>query len=64
MNANTKRIRKRYTRVAQYGNVYAAYLQIDHQGFCVVEETTRSRANWWCDQLAHALERLIQENKK
>jgi hypothetical protein len=56
------RLRRRYTRVARYGKVYAAYLQIDHQGFCVVDDTTKKRANWFRDNLAVALERMLAAN--
>ena len=59
-----KQIRRRYTRVEQYGKVYAAFLQIDHQGFCIVDDTTKKRADWTCDNLAIALERLLKNHSK
>jgi hypothetical protein len=55
-------VRRKYTRITKYSDGYAAYLQIDHQGFCVVDNTTRERANWYRDQLAAALSRLISSN--
>ena len=41
---------------------YTVYLQIDHQGFAAVEDTTKKRADWYRDQIAIALERLIKDN--
>lgn len=57
-------IRRRYTRIAKYGKVYAAYLQIGCQGFCVVDDTTKQRANWYRDELAAALENLLAQEKR
>jgi hypothetical protein len=56
-----KRLRKRYTRVVKIGDKWNTYQQIDHQGFKVVEQTTKRRAEWFADMLAIALQRLIQK---
>lgn len=54
-------IRRRYCRVVKIGDAYNTYLQVDHQGFCVVEQTTRHRARWFANNLAIALQRLVQQ---
>jgi hypothetical protein len=56
-----KRVKKRYVRVVKIGDKWNTYLQIDHQGFCVVEQTTKRRAKWFADMLAIALQRLIHK---
>ena len=61
--ASIQRIKKRYVRVVQIGDKWNTYLQIDHQGFCVVEQTTRQRANWYGKMLAVALARLIDSSQ-
>lgn len=56
------RLRRRYTRVVKMGDQWNTYLQIDHQGFCVVEQTTRERAQWFGKMLAVALDRMLSAN--
>lgn len=56
------RLRRRYTRVVKMGGKWNTYLQIDHQGFCVVEQTCRQRAQWYGKMLAVALERMLAAN--
>ena len=56
------RLRRRYTRVVKMGDHWSTYLQIDHQGFCVVEQTTRARAQWFGKMLAVALDRMLSAN--
>ena len=56
------RLRRRYTRVVKMGDHWNTYLQIDHQGFCVVEQTTRERAQWFGKMLAVALDRMLSAN--
>lgn len=56
------RLRRRYTRVVKMGDYWNTYLQIDHQGFCVVEQTTRARAQWFGKMLAVALDRMLSAN--
>ena len=46
------------------GDKWNTYLQIDHQGFCVVEQTCRQRAQWFGKMLAIALERMLAANDK
>ena len=58
------RLRRRYTRVVKVGDKWNTYLQIDHQGFCVVEQTCRHRAQWFGEMLAVALERMLAANIK
>ena len=53
------RLRRRYVRTVKIGDKWNTYLQIDHQGFCVVEQTTRHRAQWFGKMLAVALERML-----
>lgn len=57
-----RRLRRRYTRVVKRGDVWACFLQIDHQGFCVVDDTDKKRADWYSLQLAKALARMITTN--
>ena len=56
------RLRRRYTRVVKIGDQWNTYLQIDHQGFCVVEQTSRARAQWFGKMLAVALDRMLSAN--
>ena len=57
-----RRLRRRYTRVVKRGDAWACFLQVDHQGFCVVDDTENKRANWYAIQLAKALARMITTN--
>lgn len=56
------RLRRRYVRTVKIGDKWNTYLQIDHQGFCVVEQTSRHRAQWFGKMLAVALERMLAAN--
>ena len=58
------RLRRRYTRVVKIGDQWNTYLQIDHQGFCVVEQTSRARAQWFGKMLAVALDRMLSSNNR
>ena len=60
---DVRMMRKKYTRVVKIGEAWNTYLQIDHQGFCVVEQTTRQRANWFGKMLAVALVRLVGDSQ-
>ena len=57
-------LRKKYTRVVKICDKWNTYLQIDHQGFCVVEQTTKKRAEWYSKMLAKSLERMLADNLK
>ena len=57
--AAIRRLRKRYVSVKKIGDKWNTYLQIDHQGFCVVEQTTKRRADWYGNMLALALSRVV-----
>jgi hypothetical protein len=54
-------IRKKYVRTIKIGDKWNTFLQIDHQGFCVVEQTTKRRAEWFGKMLAVALARFSAE---
>lgn len=55
-------VSRRYVRTVKIGDKWNTYLQIDHQGFCVVEQTSRHRAQWFGKMLAVALERMLAAN--
>ena len=57
-------LRSRYTRVKKIGSKWNTYLQIDHQGFCVAEQTSCLRAKWYSKMLSIALERLIKKHNR
>jgi len=52
------RMKKKYVQVKKLGDSWNTYLQIDHQGFCVVEQTTKKRAEFFGKMLAIALARV------
>jgi len=56
-----KETKKKYTRVVKTGDAWNTYLQIDQQGFCVVEQTTKRRAEWFARMLAIAIERMLHD---
>ena len=56
--ATIERLQDKYTSVVKIGDKWNTYLQIDHQGFCVVEQTTKKRAQWFARMLAIALARV------
>lgn len=55
------RMKKKYVRVEKMGDKWNTYLQIDHQGFIVVEQTTKKRAEFFGKMLAIALTRVNAE---
>lgn len=55
------RMKKKYVRVRKMGEKWNTYLQIDHQGFCVVEQTTKKRAEFFGKMLAIALSRVTPD---
>ena len=57
-------VKEKYVRVVKINGKWNAYLQIDQQGFCVCEQTTKKRANWYADMLTAALQRLITNEMK
>ena len=64
MDLNKKlvaRMKKKYVQVKKMGDRWNTYLQIDHQGFIVVEQTTKTRANFYAKMLAIALSRVSPE---
>lgn len=58
-----KELKKKYTRAVRYDGKWTVYMQIDHQGFTVVHDTTKSRCDWHRDMLAIALDRLIKTER-
>lgn len=56
-----RRLRKKYVTTKKIGDKWNTYLQIDHQGFCLVEQTTKKRAEWYGKMLAVALSRVTAE---
>jgi IS1 family transposase len=56
-----RRLRKKYVRTVKMGDKWNTYLQIDHQGFCVVQQTTKKRAEFFGKMLAIALSRVSAE---
>jgi hypothetical protein len=61
VSAVVSRLQKRYTRVVKIGDKWNTYLNIDHQSFCVVEQTTKKRAMFFSRMLAIALERVSKD---
>jgi hypothetical protein len=55
------RMKKKYVRIKKMGDRWNTYLQIDHQGFTVVEQTTKKRAEFFGKMLAIALTRVNAE---
>lgn len=55
------RMKNKYVRVKKIGDKWNTYLQIDHQGFSVVEQTTKERAEFFGNMLAIALSRVTPE---
>jgi hypothetical protein len=55
------RMKKKYVRIKKMGDRWNTYLQIDHQGFTVVEQTTKKRAEFFGKMLAIALARVNAE---
>lgn len=55
-----QRIQDKYVRVAKLGGSWNVYLQIDHQGFSVAEQTDKKRADWYGAMLGIALDRLVR----
>jgi hypothetical protein len=49
-----RRMKAKYVRVKKMGEKWNTYLQIDHQGFSVVEQTTKKRAEFFGKMLAIA----------
>lgn len=56
-------LRRKYTRTVKLGGRWYTYLQVGVQGFCVVEKTTKRRAEWFAKMLSRALANLIRENQ-
>ena len=55
-----QQLRRKYTRAVKIADKWNTYLQIDHQSFCVVEQTTEKRAKWYEKMMAVALKRIIE----
>ena len=57
-------VKRKYTKLEKMTDGWCLYLQIDHQGFLIIEATSKKQANWWAEMLAIALKRLIEKNQK
>ena len=56
-----KDLKKKYTRIVELDCEYAAFFKVDNQSFSIVDgATTKKRADWYCDMMAKALDRLIK----
>ena len=61
LTPNERRMRDTYTRVlVDFDFVAKAFLRVDQQEFEVCDWTERKRADWFADQLAIALARLVE----
>lgn len=56
-------IRKRYVLITEIFGGWNTYLQIDHQGFCIFQGTSKRRAAWFARQLTVALDRMLENHK-
>jgi hypothetical protein len=54
-----QRMRRCYTRIYRVQGAAKVFLRIGHQEFEICECTSPVRANWFADQLAIALARLV-----
>lgn len=64
INKQLSRVKEKHVRVVKIGDKWNTYLQIDHQSFCVVEQTTKKRAEWFGNMLGLAIQRLKSEERK
>ena len=60
---NASEIEKTYIRIEKIDGKWSCVLQIDQQGFFVVEKSTKKRAAWYGKMLSIALERMINYEK-
>jgi hypothetical protein len=58
-----KQLQRRYTRVVKACDKWNTFLQIDHQGFYVVAQTSKREAQWFARMLGIALARLVEKEK-
>jgi hypothetical protein len=63
-NPAVMRVMKKYTRVERADKDYCVILKVDHQSFTVACCRSRDNANWFRWQLAIALTRLIESERK
>jgi hypothetical protein len=63
MKSAEKRIKNEYTRVVKIADKWNTYIQIDNQGFTIVEQTTKKRATWFADMAAIALNKFLIKEK-
>lgn len=57
-----QKFKARYTFARKVGGKWNAFLRVDHQSFCIVQQDTYSSAQWYRRQAAIALFRLTQQN--
>ncbi len=53
-------IKQKHTKVDNMDGGYVAYLIIDHQSFRVCEVRPKQEADWFAEQLAIALKRIMK----
>jgi len=58
-----QRIQDKYVRIMKLDGSWNVYLRIDHQGFSIVEQTNKWRAEWTGAMLGIALERLVRNEE-
>jgi len=54
----------KYTRVVKIYGKWSAYLEVGCQGFCVASDRSKREAQWHAKMLSHALENLVEMEKK
>lgn len=64
--ASVVRVMKKYTRLGRCDGKYHARLKVDHQSFAVGRdcEMSRNTAHWYRWQIASALTRMIETERK
>ena len=63
MTERQKELEKKYTRASMIDGKWSVFMQIDHQSFTVVYDTTKARSNWHRNMLSIALDRLIKTER-
>ena len=57
-----KELKKKYTRITEIDCEYVAFFMVDNQSFSIADgATTKKRADWFCNMISIALDRMIQD---
>ena len=59
MKITIPNLRRRYVRTVKIADKWNTYLSVDDQSFCIVEQTSRRRAQWFGKMLAVAIGRML-----